>query len=86
MLNQHLTETDTEVGDTCGRVRGKTERTEGDGNNLIGKTTVSSNLDSSELLETKSPTKELVHDPWHICRRLPCLLSVGEDVPYPVET
>jgi hypothetical protein len=77
MLNQHLTETDTEVGDPYGRVRGKTERTEEDGNNLIGKTTVSSNLDSSELLETKSPTKELVHDPWHICRQLPCLPSVG---------
>jgi hypothetical protein len=47
----------TEVGDPCGRVRGRIEGTEGDGN-PIGRPTVSTNLDPWELPETKPPTKE----------------------------
>ena len=80
----------TEVRDSCGRVRGRIEGTEKD-DNLVGKPTVSTNLDPLELPETKPPTKKhtlhrLVHGPWHICSRgLPCLASVGEVVPNPVE-
>ena len=44
----------TEPGDPYGRVRG---RTEGDGN-PIGRTTVSTNLDHTELLGIEPPTKE----------------------------
>jgi hypothetical protein len=47
----------TEVGDQYGRVRGRTEGAEGDGN-PIGRTTVSTNPDSLELSETKPKTKE----------------------------
>jgi len=46
----------TEVGDPCGRVRGRIEEDEGD-SNPIGKPTVSTNLDAWELPETKPPTK-----------------------------
>jgi len=45
----------TEVGDPHGRVRGRIEGTEGDGN-PIGRPTVSTNPDSWELPETNSPT------------------------------
>ena len=55
-LYQQLTETDadtanhwTEVGASYGRVRGRIEGTEGDGN-PIGRPTVSTNLDPWELL------------------------------------
>ena len=59
-----LTETDadtysqplTEVREPYGRVRGRTEGAEGDGN-PIGRI-VSTNPDSWELQETKPPTKE----------------------------
>jgi hypothetical protein len=47
----------TEVGDPYGRVRGRIEGAEGDGN-PIGRPTVSTNLDPRELSETKPPTKE----------------------------
>jgi hypothetical protein len=47
----------TELGDSSGRVRGRIKRTEGDGK-PIGRTTVSTNPDSSEHPETKPPTKE----------------------------
>jgi hypothetical protein len=47
----------TKVRDHCGRVRGRIEGAEGDGN-PIGSTTVSTNLDPWELPETESPTKK----------------------------
>jgi hypothetical protein len=47
----------TEVRDPYGRVRGRIEGAEGDGN-LIERPTVSTNLDSWELPETKPLTKE----------------------------
>jgi hypothetical protein len=47
----------TELGDPYGRVRGRIEETEGDGN-PIGRSRVSTNPDPSELPETKPPTKE----------------------------
>ena len=47
----------TEVRDPNGRIRGKIEGAEGDGN-PIGRPTVSANLDPWELPETKPPTKE----------------------------
>jgi hypothetical protein len=47
----------TEVGDPCGRVRGRIEGDKRDGN-PIGRATVSINLDPWELPEAESPTKE----------------------------
>lgn len=47
----------TEVRDPYGRVRGRIEGAEGDGN-PIGRPTVSTNLDPWELPETEPPTKE----------------------------
>jgi hypothetical protein len=51
---------------------------------------VSTNPDPLELPETKPPTEEysgLIYGPQHLCNRgLPCLASVGEDVPNLVET
>jgi hypothetical protein len=47
----------TEVGNPYGRVRGKIEGAEVAGN-PIGRTTLSTNPDPSELPETKPPTKE----------------------------
>ena len=79
----------TEVRDPCGRVRGRIEGAEGDGNS-IGRPTISTNTDPWELPETKPPTKEHTQGglmAWHICsRRLPCQGSVAEDVSNPVET
>jgi hypothetical protein len=46
-----------EVRSQYGRVRGRVKRAEGDGN-PIGRTTVSTNPDSSELPEAKPPSKE----------------------------
>ena len=46
-----------EVGAPYGRVRGRTEGAEGDGNH-IGRTTVSTNLDPAELQETEPLTKD----------------------------
>jgi hypothetical protein len=46
-----------EVGEPCGRVRERTEGAEGDCN-PTGRMTVSTSLDSSELLETEKNTKE----------------------------
>jgi hypothetical protein len=72
-----------------GKIRGRTEEAEGDGN-PIGRTTVLTNLDPWELPETKPLTKEHTWaGPWHqhICSRgLPCLASVGKDSLNPVET
>ena len=72
----------TEVRDPYGRVRGRIEGAEGDGN-PIGRPTVSTNLDPWELPETEPPTKEHTQAglrPWGICsRRLPSLASEGED-------
>jgi hypothetical protein len=51
---------------------------------------VSTNLDPSEHLETKPPTKEQMGWPevpgTYVAEGLPCLASVGEDVPNLVET
>ena len=82
----------TELRDPYGRVRERSEGNEGDGN-PIGRPTVSTNLDSWELPETKPPTKSICRlvrrhsSPlWHISSRgLPCLVSVGDDVPNPIE-
>jgi hypothetical protein len=78
----------TEVRDPYGRIGGKSEGTEGDGN-PIDRPTVSTNLDCWELSETEpliKEHKEAGPRPWHICsRELPSLASVGEDVPNPVE-
>ena len=46
----------TEVRIPYGRVRGRTEEAEWEGN-LLGKSTVSNNRDPWELPETKTPTK-----------------------------
>ena len=75
----------TEVGDPYGRVRGRIEGAEGDGNS-IGRPTVLTNSDAWELPETNLSTKEHT---WAIPRPLThmtCLASVGKDVPNPVET
>jgi hypothetical protein len=71
--------------DPYGRVRGRIEGTQGNGNNT--ERTVSTDLNPSELPETESPTKDwLVQGPWHICSRgLLCLTSVGENGPNPAE-
>jgi hypothetical protein len=78
-----------EVRDHYGRVRGRIEGAEGDGNH-IGRPTMSTKLDLWELPETETSNKEHtwpVQGPHHICSRgLPCLASVGEDMPNPVET
>jgi hypothetical protein len=47
----------TEVGDSYGRVKGSIEGAEGDVN-PIGRPTVATNPDPSELPETKPPAKE----------------------------
>jgi hypothetical protein len=47
----------TDVGDPYGRVRGRVEGAERNGN-PIGRPTVSPNPDTLELTETKPPTKE----------------------------
>ena len=58
--------------------------------NPIGRPTVSTNPDPSELSETKPPTKEHTLAglrPQKLCSRgLPCVASVGEDEPNPAET
>jgi hypothetical protein len=78
----------TEVRDSHGRVRGRTEGAEGDCN-PIGRPIVSTNLDSSELTGTESKPKSihgLVHGPHYICSRgLPCPTSVRGYVLGPVE-
>jgi hypothetical protein len=57
----------TEVTDPYGREMGRIEDTEGVANPM-GRTTVSTIMDSSEFPETKPPTSF----------QLPCLISVGE--------
>ena len=47
----------TQVRYSYGRVRGRIKRAEGEGN-PIGRSTVSTNLENWEPLETKLPTKE----------------------------
>ena len=47
------------MGDIYGRVRGRSEGTEGD-DNPTGKPTVLTNVDTSELLETKPTTTEYI--------------------------
>jgi hypothetical protein len=79
----------TEVRDPCGTVMERTEGFEGDYNS-IGRTTVSTNPDSSELPETWPNPRSicgLICGPGHMCNRaLPCLASVGEDAIHSVET
>jgi hypothetical protein len=97
-LHQQLTKTHadttitkhwTEVGDHYRRVKGRIRGAEGNCN-PTGRPKVSTNLDPWELPETKPSTK--VHTqagprPRHIYRKgLPCLASVGEDAPNPIET
>jgi hypothetical protein len=54
----------TEVSDPYERVRGRIEETEGDGN-LIGRPTLSTNLEPWVLPETKPPiTKHTWAGPW----------------------
>jgi hypothetical protein len=53
ILNNHW----TEVRDPYGRVRGRTEEAEGNGN-PIGKSTMSTKLNLWELPETKAPSKD----------------------------
>jgi hypothetical protein len=75
-----------EVRDSYGRVRGRMEGTEGDVI-PIGRPTVSTSLGLWELQRTEPPNKEHIEagsNPPH--PPLPCLVSVGEDVPNPVET
>ena len=77
----------TELGDRYGRVRGRIEGAEGDGN-PIGRPTVSSNLDPWSSQRNKLPTKEHSWSvpPAHMSRGLPCLAPLGEEVPDLVET
>lgn len=76
-----------EVSDPYRRVRGRTGGAKEDCN-LIGRPTVSINLDTLELPETKSMSIHgLVSGPWSICcRGLPYLTLAGVDVPNSVET
>ena len=79
----------TEFGNPCGRVRGRIEGPQGDGN-PTERSTVSINLDPWEFPETEPSTKEdqhrLVQGPQHIWSRgLPCLVSEG-DLPDAAET
>ena len=77
----------TEPGDPFGKDRGRTKGAEGD-YNPTGRTTISINVDPSELPETKPPKSihGMVYGPWHICSRgLPCLASVRDSVPNSVE-
>jgi hypothetical protein len=53
----------TEVGEPYGRVRGRIEGAEGDGN-PIGRKTSSTNPEPSELPETKPPTRKHT---WLVC-------------------
>jgi hypothetical protein len=95
MLYQQLTETDadtyshwTVLRDPYGSITGRTEGSESDGN-PNGITTASTNLDPSELPETKPPTKEHTWvSPWpNTCSRgLSCLFSMGEVMSNPIET
>ena len=72
-----------EVGDLYGRVRGRIEGIEGDGN-LTGEPTVlSTNLKLWELPEIGPPTKEHT---WAGQRLLASPASVGEAVPNPIKT
>jgi hypothetical protein len=84
-------------GDSYGKVSGRIEGTEGDGD-PIGRPTVSTNLDPWEAPETELPTKEytqaglsltslLLPHSLHICRReLSCLALMEESEPNAVET
>ena len=80
-----------EVRDLYGRVRGRIEGPQGNGN-PTGSPTVSTNLDLWEPLppETDSPTKEHTQaglQPQHICSRgLPYLALLEEDALNPAET
>jgi hypothetical protein len=73
-----------------GRIRGRIGGTEGD-DNSIGTPTVSIDLKSWELPDTKPPTKEHTQAgprPWYKwSRTLPCVASMEEDDALnPVET
>lgn len=76
-----------EVGDQYRRVRGRTEGAGGDCS-PIGRRTMSTNPDPSDLLETMPNTKgHTWAGSWpgaHSQR--PCMASVGENVLNPVET
>jgi hypothetical protein len=72
----------TEVGDLNKRVRGGTEGAEDDCN-PIGRPTISTIWGSWRL----SHQPKSIYEPvWHIYIRGPVLVSVGEDVPNPIET
>ena len=74
-----------EVEHSYGRVRGKIEGAKGN-SDPIGRTTVSTNPEPWKLPETKPPTKQHTHTHTHTrSRGLPCLPSVGEYMPNPVE-
>jgi hypothetical protein len=73
----------TEVGGTCGWIRGRIEEAEGD-INPKGRPAVSTNSDPRELPETEQPTRSIqgsVKGHWHkYSRSLPGQALVGEDV------
>jgi len=73
----------TKLRDSHGRIRGRTEGAEGDGN-TVGRTIVSITRSSLEFTGTKPPPNSihrLVHGSCYICGRgLPYLASVGGDV------
>jgi hypothetical protein len=79
----------TEVRDSCGRVRGRTEDPQGNGKDT-GRPKVSTNLESLELLETESPTKDHTWAsprlPTHMKQRTANSASVGEDLTNSAET
>jgi hypothetical protein len=73
----------TEVRNPYGQIRGRIEGDEG-GSNPIGRITVSTNSDPSELLRLSHQPKSihgLAHGPRHICiKGMPCLASVEKDI------
>jgi len=74
-----------EVRDPYGRVRGRIEGPQGDGN-PTGRSIASTNLDSWELPETEPPIYRLVQGlPYIRSRGLLSLISVGEAVSNPAD-
>ena len=74
-----------EVRDPYGRIRGRTEEIDEEGN-PIGRLTVSTSLNPWELPETNQRAS-LTPTHTHICNRgMPCLASVREDLPNLGET
>jgi hypothetical protein len=75
--------------DTYGTIRGRIEGTEVDSNPIEknrGQLAWTPGI-SQRLSHHPKSIHRLVQGPWHICSRgLPCLASVEEDAPNPVET